>query len=258
MLLTAVACYAYSMDSTDAWRSLAAELGSILGFAGPVMLVSLAGLIVPLLPAGTRFAGKSETETKLLFSAIRVSRHDEFWTADAARASAAKARRAGDYPFSQSYAHRLTCWRGILLNAGADPILDITVANPNDNALLIAQIGIEIIAAGCAPERRDSLSTQASAPIEARGWFAVQTPDTLELFTHAHRAAGSGDLFAMDLSLSDTTTLSEPFYLRPNKSFRFELRLINFCDSVPLHTLARLVLHTDDGVHRSPVIYFRR
>ena len=62
----------------------------------------------------------------------------------------------------------------------------------------------------------------------------------------------------MDVSLEEATDLSEPFYLRPTKSFRFELRLLDFCENVPLHAMARLVLQTDGGTFRSPAIYFRR
>jgi hypothetical protein len=257
VLLMSLGLYAHGMG-TSAPLAFVPDLTEIAGLAGPLAFVSLATLIAPLLPRSARFSMAGQDDTRLAFSAIRVSRHDDFWTADSALGSAGKMKRAADYPFAQTCAHRLTCWRGMLLNSGADPILDITVANRCTEAFLVAAIGIEIIGVGCAPERRGALGARTSAQVAPRDGYAVQTPSALALFERAHQANGNRDFFAMDVSLEEATDLSEPFYLRPTKSFRFELRLLDFCENVPLHAMARLVLQTDSGTFRSPAIYFRR
>jgi hypothetical protein len=254
----ALTLYLFGMEVGDLRvPPLAGGTNPILRIAGPVVLFSLAALFVPLLPKSPRFASSGKDDATLLFSAVRVSRYDDYWTANSARHSTAKLKRAGNYPFSRPCAHRLTCWRGILLNAGADPVLDITVINRSTEAFLVAKVGIEIVGIGRIPERRDVLGASAPVSIPVRDCYAVETPETLQLFREAHRRCGNRDIFALDTSLAQATDLSEPFYLRPAKSFRFELRLLGFCERTPLHALVKLVLHTDGGAFQSPAIYFR-
>jgi hypothetical protein len=238
--------------------SLASDMEHILRLAGPFAFFSLAGLFVPLLPRSARSSPLAQGDTRLGFAAIRLSPHDQSWTADSTSGHTTRLKRTGDYPFAQPYAQRLTCWRGILLNASADPVLDITVANRSSDAFLITGIGIEILSVGCIPERRNPFGSTDPVPGQTAECYSVQMPDTMTPFKNARGQDRESDFFSIDTDLEQTMELSEPFYLRAAKSFRFELRLEDFGARTPLHALGRIVLHTDGGVFRSPAIYFRR
>ena len=238
--------------------SFASDLDDILRIAGPFAFFSLAGLFVPLLPRSARSSPSEQGDTRLGFAAIRLSPHDQSWTADSTSGHTTRLKRTADYPFAQPYAQRLTCWRGILLNASADPVLDITVANRSSDAFLVTSIGIEILSVGCIPERRNPFGSTEPVPGPEMDCYAVQMPDTMTSFKSARGQDGESDFFAIDTELEQSMDLSEPFYLRAAKSFRFELRLEEFGANTPLHALGRVVLHTDGGVFRSPAIYFRR
>ena len=237
--------------------SIADDMSRLLQIAAPVAFVSLATLVVPLLPRSARVLGRDKEGTRLTFGAIRSSARDESWTADKLRASMTRLRRSAEYPFAQPYAYRLTCWRGILLNTGADPVLDVTVTNPSAAAFLIARIGIEMLSVGSITERRDLFFAAPPVRRELEDCYAIEMPDTLTVFKHARAQNADRDLLAIDIDHAQVTELGEPYYLRPTKSFRFDLQLLGFCENTPLHALARIVLHTDGGVFHSPVIYFR-
>ena len=238
--------------------SIADDMSRFLQIAAPVAFVSLATLVVPLLPRSARVLGRDREDTRLTFGAIRSSARDESWIADKLRGSMTRLRRSAEYPFVEPYAYRLTCWRGILFNTGADPVLDVTVTNRSAAAFLIARIGIEMLSVGSITERRDPFFAAQPVRRELEDCFAIQMPDTLTLFKHARAENADRDLLAIDIDHAQVTDLGEPYYLRPTKSFRFDLQLLGFCENTPLHALARVVLHTDGGVFHSPVIYFRR
>ena len=238
--------------------SFASDLDDILRIAGPFAFFSLAGLFVPLLPRSARSSLSEPGDTRLGFVAIRLSPHDQSWTADSTSGHTTRLKRTADYPFALPYAQRLTCWRGILLNASADPVLDITVANRSSDAFLVTSIGIEVLSVGCIPERRNPFGSTEPVPGQAVDCYCVQMPDTMTSFKSARGQDGESDSIVIDTDLEQSMDLSEPVYLRAAKSFRFELRLEDFGTNTPLHALGRIVLHTDGGVFRSPAIYFRR
>ncbi len=257
-LLLAVSPYLAGAQAGNVQLPVFADgMSQFLRVGAPVVFVALAGLFAPMLPKNMLRSLARRNSSLISFSAVRLSRDDAFWTADTIRGGRAKSARAtADYPFSQPYVHRLTCWRGLLLNTGADPILDVTLTNQSSDVFLITSLGIEIIAAGCVPERRDGISVEPVLATQYSG-HGVQTPDALTLFRLAHAQNGRRPSFALDVELISITELTEPVYLRPTKSFRFELCLQNFCASTPLHTLARIVAISDTAAIRSDVIYFR-
>jgi hypothetical protein len=246
-------------NRSQAWiEPIMRHFDSLTRFAAPVAFISLATLVVPLLPRGARAIVRFREDTRLSFSAIRCSTRDDAWTADKLSAPGSRWKRSPDYPFAQPYAHRLTCWRGMLLNTGADPVLDVTLLNQSKDAFLIASIGIEVLRVGSIQERRDPVAFAQPDRREFADCYVLPVPDTQELLSRARTRRKAQHTFTVDCNVEEAIELPEPFYLRPSKSFRFDLRLSRFSERTPLHALARLVVHTDSGAFRSPAIYFRR
>jgi hypothetical protein len=238
--------------------SLTRDFDNLSRFAAPVAFISLATLVVPLLPLSARALHRFREDTRLSFSAIRCSTRDYAWTADKVSSKDSRSKRSADYPFAQPYAHRLTCWRGMLLNTGADPVLDVTLVNRSKDAFLIASIGFEVMSVGSIQERRDPVVPKPADQPELADCHVLPVPDTQELLRRARVRHDGHDTLTVECNVEEAIELNQPLYLRPSKMFRFDLQLSRFSERTPLHALGRIVVHTDSGAFRSPVIYFRR
>src|SRR5690348_5010643 len=85
-----------------AWiASVTRDFDSLTRFAAPVAFISLATLVVPLLPRGARAIVRLRDDTRLNFAAIRCSTRDDAWTADKLSAPGSRWKRSADYPFAQ-------------------------------------------------------------------------------------------------------------------------------------------------------------
>jgi hypothetical protein len=237
-------------------------MSSLLSFAGPVAVLSLAGLFVPMIGKGSRAAQGAREKEAVGFLAIRLSGQEHSWTADAADGALRGLKRTKDYPFAQPYAYRFTCWRALLLNVATDPVIDITAVNRGQEAILVTSIGIEIVAVAAMQERREPVDVQPPLSIPG-ATRVVPVPDTLALLPQ--QEAHAEDEFHLELAktvieadASNSITLSEPFYLRAGKAWRFEMLLYGLCARTPPHALLRVTLGTETAILRSAPIYLRR
>ena len=81
--------------------SIADDMSRFLQIAAPVAFVSLATLVVPLLPRSARVLGGDKEDARLIFGAIRSSARDESWIAEKLRGSMRRLRRSAEYPFAR-------------------------------------------------------------------------------------------------------------------------------------------------------------
>lgn len=237
-------------------------MSSLLSFAGPVAVLSLAGLFVSILGKSARADQRAREKESVGFTAIRLSGQEHSWTADTADGALRGLKRTNDYPFAQPYAYRFTCWRALLLNVATDPVIDVTAVNQGEEAILVTSVSIEVVAVGATRERREAVDIQPPLSIPG-ATRVVPVPDTLGLMPQD--TAHGEDEFQLELAKAVVQTdvktsiaLSEPFYLRAGKAWRFEMLLYGLCARTPSHALLRVTLGTETQTLRSAPIYLRR
>jgi hypothetical protein len=126
----------------------------------------------------------------------------------------------------------------------ADPIFDITLKSQASTPLILTHIGVQIAYTG---HRFYAYGFPTVAKIKVTDSYVIEMPNIFEEL----QGGGINDIPPQQIGRDVLIPIPDPIYFEEKAAYRYKLRLKNYTEHIPNHTLIRFIAVSEQGVSYS-------